>query len=308
MFSTLTNRSSRGLSLALVVFLLGALLAGCAEDVTVDETDFGQERTIDYLIAQGWIALNNGDLSGAVSAFNEAKIADASSLEAYLGLGYAFAAQNDAVNAQSSFGNVIALAPVLDLTDAYRDTVLAETYAGLAAAYLANDEYESAVEMAIAGEAIWGSWGSGMQRHRFLVPTYELADLTVVKAEAYYLLEEYDMTVSVLNTLDNTFVSSSSTILSVADEAAPVIQLETTREDGIAEADLANTNLIDVEDVVLNGRSYDIVGFDMGENTVQFRGVPVPLNGDTASIDYLYTDDFGLFLSELRDKLSELKQ
>lgn len=303
MFSTLTKKPGRGLLLVMVVFLLGALLTGCGED----DYEPGPPVTIDYLITQGWEALNGGDLDGAVTAFNQAKAADASSLEAYLGLGYAFAAQNDAVNAQSSFGNVLALAPVLDLTPAYRDTALAETYAGLAAAYLANDEYEEAVEMAIAGEALWGSWGT-MQQHRFLVPTYNLTDLTVVKAEAYYLLESYDMVVSVLNSLDNTFVSGSTIIMEVADEDAPVIQLETTRADGIAEIDLANSNLIRVDDVALNGRSYEIIDYQIGESTVEFRGVPVPLNGDTASVDYLYTTDFGLFLSELRDKLGELKQ
>ncbi|MFH0883060.1 MAG: hypothetical protein V2A56_08740 [bacterium] len=287
---------------ALLVF--GISVVGCDRNAVKPE-DFDLTETVDYMIQQGWVELQNGNPDVAVGRFSAAANADATSLEAYLGLGYAYALMNQPSVAMNNFGNVIALAPVLGY--ASDDVIFAETYAGMAAAYLAASDYTNAIKYALLGEVIWEAKPASEQVHRHL-EGFGLVDLRLICAEAYYGDEQYDQALLVVDLVAPGFISSATHILPVTGELRAVTLLQTTATDGIARVSLSHSNLIYPQSASIDGLDYAVVDYTVSGRTVMVQGTPIPAAGDSATVDYLYADDFGLFLIELRDKLQALTQ
>jgi tetratricopeptide (TPR) repeat protein len=59
--------------------------------------------------------------------------------------------------------------------------------------------------------------------------------------------------------------------------------------------------------VIDNEASYSVNNIDEGHNQFQIFGNPVFTTGQRVSVDYYYTDNFGIFLSELIDLVSTLE-
>jgi len=62
-----------------------------------------------------------------------------------------------------------------------------------------------------------------------------------------------------------------------------------------------------VTDIGGTGPSYDIMSTDAGNQQLQVFGNPVFTAGQRVSVDYYYTEDFGIFLSELIDLVSNIE-
>jgi len=294
--------SSWSILLALLI-AFGLMVVGCEEE-GVDEGDFGPPITVDYLIDQGWDAIASGDADAAITNFSNAANADAANLISYLGLGYAYAMDNQPNLALSSFGNVLALGPVVgDLAD--DAPIYAETYAGMCASYLAQDDYTDAITYALLAEAIWED--ADVQYNRYLT-SFGLSDVKVIRAESYYGLEEYGLALDLVEEISSGFIAATAEIVEVEAERSAVAVLEATHTDGIALVVLGNDNLIDVYDASIDGNDCSIVSYIVSTDSLYIQGNPIPVAGDSVDVDYLYATDYGLFLIALRDKLSELSQ
>ncbi len=288
---------------ALLVF--GFSVVGCERNA-VSKDDFTPTETIDFMLQQGWENLKAGDPEAAVDRFTAAANANATTLEAYLGLGYAYALMNQPSVAQNNFGNVLALGPVLGNEYPPDHPIYAETYAGMSAAFLAAGEYEDAVTNAKLGEAIWEKKPASQQVHRFL--DFDLTDLRLIEAEAQYGAENYYETMLILDQVTGNFISSTSSIVQITAERDAVTVLQTTATDGIANVTLSHGNLIYPQSAAINSLDYAIVDFTVAGSGIQIQGTPIPARGDSVDVDYLYATDYGLFLSAMRDKLDELSQ
>lgn len=289
---------------ALLVF--GLSVVGCDRNAVKSE-DFTPTETVDYMIQQGWENLNSGHPDVAVDYFTNAANASATSLEAYLGLGYAYALMNQPNLAQNNFGNVIALGAVLAADYPPGHAIYAETYAGMAAAFLASGDYSDAVSYAQLGEAIWESKPVSDQVHRH-IPNFGLTDLRLIEAEGEYGAEEYAKALMIIDQVTGNFIATTTSIVEVTGERKAVTLKQTTAFDGIAAVTLNHSNLIYPQSVSIDGLEYAVVNYVTAGSTIDFQGTPIPATGDSVDVDYLYATDFGLFLIAMRDKLDELTQ
>lgn len=304
------HRVFRWSAFLVVILAMGLGFAGCSHES--DDIPTGPAETVDYIIHQGWDHYNNGQYDDAIQSFQTAANASASDLEAYLGLGYSFAQRTEMTRAQQNLGNVIALATVLlddpesDLTQEYADSLMAEAYAGKAAAYLAAGDDQNAIASAALCLEIWDTFTT--PEHRW-IPGFTEDRVKLIEAEAHYGAGEYNEAMYIVDDLmNNQYISASSHILN-ASETLPVTLLQDTDDTGIASLVLQDhMNLIQPTSVAFSsGTAAEVVSFTAAGNTVLFKSIPKAQQGDTFDVDYLYADDYGQFLIELREKLQELQ-
>jgi tetratricopeptide (TPR) repeat protein len=305
---------SRTLQLALRVLTAGLLLTalivvqGC--DTESDDIPTGPAVTVDRLISMGWEYLNDGEVGDALSTFAEAANADASNLEAYLGLGYAFARSQEPISAQRNLSNVLSLGGVLladgELDQASADTLFAEACAGRASVALSTQDYQMAIDEAKAAQMYWASFT--VPKHRWL-PEFSFELVMELETRAWYGQGEYGEVMLLLDELSaETFIAdliADGTIIYVSDEVVEVTLLEETEHNGVAQLELTNINLIYPESVMKDGIEYEVVSYDITGNEVDFLANPIPVVGDEYTISYYYTEDFGQFLIALQERLNE---
>ncbi|MCB2199118.1 hypothetical protein KQI63_06905 [bacterium] len=295
---------------AFLTVLLVMMLAfvGCEEDAP---TFPNPPETVEYLITEGWNLLKAGNVDDAITTFNDAANSEATNLEAYLGLGYSYSRNNEPVRAQLNFDNVIALTAVLlvdeidPISQDYADAILAEAYAGKAAAYLAAQNYLASISNAQACEALWSV--SSAPEHRWL-ENVALEEIQLIEANAQYGAGQYNEAVLIVDDLmGGSFISGASHINSTT-ETVVVSLLQDTAVTGIAALEVSNFNLIHPVSVIGPGSiAAEVTGFDSAGNTLRFRANPLPTQGDQYTTEYLYADDFGQFLIELREAIAELE-
>jgi hypothetical protein len=296
---------------AFLIFILGigVLFAGCGDDES-DDVPTGPPVKVSSLIEEGWEAFNNGMIDEALVSFTDAANAEASNLEAYLGMGYAFSENNELERAHQSFGNVIALSAVLlssgEVTQETVDTLLAETYAGKAVAYLAGGDFTDAVTYGDMSIAIWTAMSN--PGHRW-IEGFDLTDIKLVVANAHYNGNAFNEAMLIVDDLtSNVFIASAAHIFQATETLNPDL-LETTWQTGIAQLNLVDHNyLIHPASVVdAGGLACVIETFDMAGAMIEFMANPIPEETDQYTVDYYYADDFGEFLIELRNKIDELE-
>ena len=296
---------------AFLTLLLIMLLAVAGCESESDDIPTGPAETVDYMVHQAWGYLDAGEIDNAIEEFNRAANAEATNLEAYLGLGYAYSKNNELVRAQLNFSNVIGLVDVLlldpenPITQEYADTLLAEAYAGRTAAYLAALSYQDAITNAALCIDIWSGFSD--PSHRWLEGV-NLHDVRVMKANAHYGAQEFNLCMLIVDDLmDGDFITGSDQVISNT-ETLEVTLLQDTHVNGIAALELTNYNLIhpaSIEDTA--GNVAVITGFDGAGNTIRFRANPIPAQGDQYTVVYMYAADFGLFMVELREALTDLE-
>ncbi len=296
---------------AFLIFILGfgVLFAGCGDDES-DDIPSGPAETVESLVIDGWMAFNDGEIDAALDFFTNAANAEATNLEAYLGLGYSFSETNELERAHQSFGNVIALSAVLilsgDITQLEADTLLAEAYAGKATAYLAGGFYDDAVS---SGDLAIATWTAQSDPGHRWIDGFDLTDLKLIVADAHYNASRFNQAMLIVDELDdNSFITNAVHIFSDTEVLIPDL-LETTWQTGIAQLVLVDNGYlihpISVLDAV--GGSCTIESFDMAGDMIEFMANPIPTATDSFSVNYYYSDDFGQFLIELRDKIIQLE-
>ncbi len=298
-----------------LLMLAGLVLIGCEKES--DDIPSGPAITVDRLIEEGWQHYNDNETSEAITSFSDAANADATSLEAYLGMGYAFAANAELNRALQNFGNVITLADILyeDPANSYANSLRAEAYAGMATSYLAGHEFsvdnlDDAIANAEAAIAIWSEHET--QEHRW-IEGMGIADMKFTIAEAHYVAERYHLCMYMVDELSQDLAGTSfvenAQHISATTEVVDVALLEDTWSTGQAELYVSETNLIDPYQV-LDGDDHEcqVMAFESAGSMVLFRANPVPTMDDSYTVNYYYADAYGAFLIEMRNKLDELKQ
>jgi tetratricopeptide (TPR) repeat protein len=150
----------------LLVLLLGT--PGCGGD---DDDD---GPTASEITAKGWELYEARDYAGALEKFNEAVSEDPDYTDGYVGLGWSYGKLAQKIESISNFQ--IALS---------KDAQNVDALAGIALAYLANDEYDQAIASANQALAI--------------NPAYSFAhgsnvtwrNLRIVLAESHYYKGEF---------------------------------------------------------------------------------------------------------------------
>lgn len=292
-------------------FLLAGLVlvftfAACSDD---ESDDIPVDPTVDtdLLIERGWDHLNGGDVDDAIESFSNAVSGDATSLDAYLGLGYALGYDNQGGVGMQNLSNIIALKEVLtfdaeDSTDLRKIT--AETYIGMALISLAEEEYEDAVEYAQEATEYWNE----QSVHR-KITTFSWQDLRILEAKAHVGMASYDRAMRLVEEFDNTFVGTANHVIADTDTLILSAQGITSdsRFTGSADLIMPNGYTIEVLSIVdTQSRPQYIDSWVMGGNTVTFLANPLPVAGSIYYVDYLYADDFGKFLIALHAKIEEL--
>ncbi|MBZ0263826.1 hypothetical protein K8I28_04085 [bacterium] len=223
----------------LVFMIFSGSFIGC--ETFSDDIPSDAPVTVNGLIEEGWTYYEVNNFERAVTSFNDASNAEATNLEAYLGMGYSFAQMNQLTRAQQNLGNVIALAPVLvdegGLSEAQAQVLRAEAYAGMAVAFLAAKDYENAVSRAEMCMEIDPQFS-----HRW-IEDFDDADLIILKAEAYFGVQDYANCMFALDALSGNFISNSAQ-LGTRTDTLVVTMLEDTQFTGIAELHLSITNLV----------------------------------------------------------------
>jgi len=302
-----TNKLTlRVLAAGLLITAL-VVVVGCSTES--DDIPTGPAVTVERLIEMGWDYLNAGETDDALATFQEAANAQASNLEAYLGLGYAFAQAQEPTSAQRNLGNVLSLGEVLlaigDLDPLVADTLFAEACAGRSSIALSTQDFDMAIEEAQNAQMYWADFANPMHR-RLDEFTYNM--VMEVETRAWYGLEEYGEVMVLLDVLSGgTFIDeliADGTIVYVLGEDVEVSLLEETEQSGVAELELANLNLIYPASVTKDGVEYSVVSYDITGNEVQFQANPIPVAGDVYTIDCYYAVEFGQFLIALQNELN----
>ncbi|MCB2211737.1 hypothetical protein KQI52_06455 [bacterium] len=286
------------------------MVVGCSTES--DDIPTGPAVTVDLMIERGWEYLNNGEVDNALNMFADAANAESSNLEAYLGLGYAFADSREPISAQRNLSNVLTLGAVLietgevEATDV--DALFAEACAGKASVALSTQDFEMAVEEAQAAQEYWADMAN--PTHRWL-PGFDMDSVKLLEAMAWYGQGEYGEVMVVLDDVDdNAFIpalENAGVIVEVPDEAVDVTLLQNTHLDGIAQLDLPIVNLVYPVSVMQDDITFEITGYDVTGDAVRFKGNPIPAEGDSYVVTYYYAVNYGEFLITLQEKLNELQ-
>ncbi len=225
------------LTAALIFAFIG--FPGCEKES--EDIPTGPATTVEGLVEDGWAMYVQGSFQEAVTCFNNAANAEAQNLEAYLGMGYAFAQLNELTRSLQNFDNVIGLCPVLietgEISEEDANKLRAESYAGMASAYLADREYTNAIENANTVLEMDENF-----EHRW-IEGFDDTQVTLIKAEAYFGGNYFADCMFLLDEITGNFIAQSAQVRDTT-ENIMVIQQQDTWTEGISMLELSLENLI----------------------------------------------------------------
>jgi tetratricopeptide (TPR) repeat protein len=155
------------------------------------------EPSSEDLVSDGWQDFESGNYSRAIGAFEEALDADATTAEAYSGLGWCYIRTDDLEQAQTNF-----------MAALEHDYAGKEIFAGLAAVELARQEYEQAIGYAESLLNIDPDWVFSHDDN------IDYQDLWLLVAMAYYHEGELPEVASAVEHIDPMFSITESNALS----------------------------------------------------------------------------------------------
>ena len=157
-----------------VSFLLLLLISFCGNKET------GPSKTAQDLAEEGWTyfieAISQNDYINAIEKFREALEIDAIYTDAHNGIGWSFAKLDSLNKSITSFQTCINYEPP--------DSIYKEAVAGITITYHANGNYQNSIEI---GNAIIQGWSFSRKTE------VNYSDITLVMAECYYLVGEFDL-------------------------------------------------------------------------------------------------------------------
>ncbi len=262
--------------------------------------------TAETHLQDAWNAFENGSYSAAIESFTAAKDRDALQAEAYLGLGWTLARQLSFDHAISNFRIMQAISQ--------DEAMLLDSYAGLAVCYAAMKDDENAIKQA---EKV-------LQRspsYAFSHDTYvDAKALNVIIARSYVNQMDY---LSALEIVEGRIQAGFTTellnagILFQESKESPVVvspntpvngeaTLRFTKDKGGVAVPLEIVKVLAIKSA--DGRvGYSVVSFQQGGGEVVFKGNPIPQATDVMKVDLIYAADYGLFLSQLFEKIKSLR-
>lgn len=193
--------------LALVALPL-ALTVGCSSsDDPAPPPTPPSDATV---LQRGWTAFEAADYAEAESQFRELLNRNRLLAEAHDGLGWTFARQSGADSSLTHFAAALAAgADALPIAD--------QTYAGLAFARHADQEYASCLTAAAEVSSGWVfAHGSDLDRD----------DITLLEAMAHYALGQFEDALAKVQELDSQFTADVGTVEGRAALAAKIEALQ----------------------------------------------------------------------------------
>lgn len=167
---------ARKVFLLLVVFITLLLVVGCGEE------NGPTEVTAQQLTDQGWTKFAAGDYSGASADFEAAIGLDSTYSLAYFRLGWSRLYESSAGLAQEAFKKYVSQ------TSGSNDT-----WAGLALACHAQDEFEDAIDNATQLLSSDPSWSFSAD------PSTNYLDVALVLAHSFYVTAQFQSCLDVVN-------------------------------------------------------------------------------------------------------------
>ncbi|MBC8213836.1 MAG: tetratricopeptide repeat protein [Candidatus Marinimicrobia bacterium] len=312
-----------------ILFILSAIIQFGCNPYSDDNYLYNPPDTYVNLMVEGWGAYVTGDFDIAIEAFQSAADRDATKPEPYLGLGWSYARTPNLESAKANFSKTLAFS---DFDDELGDTLLAETYAGMAYVFMAEENCESAIEYS---QNVIGLNPTFQMRYdvSINIDRLELMEL-ICNFNLHSISEAYLMAKDMGGEFTTVFqqINGQATVehidnTELTGEHKGILQevFEDVNEDCVYDSletftDANNNNLWDivnesyfliyVESVLLCSETpdsvYSVLSIDEGTNTFYFQENPIIPNEDTIIANYYYVEDYGLFLNELLAILSSL--
>lgn len=305
--------------LTMAVIFAFMMFNGCERE---GENIPGFAPTVSSHMESGWDAFEQGNYDEAVEDFNAAKLRNANCQDAYLGLGWGYARIHEYTRSVSNF--MLFLSLVEDVSDS------ADAYAGLTMTYFATPPDLTEADKIAERDSTAFEYA---RKTLSLNPDYVFSHdpritaqaLHVLIAQSYFNRKDYIKALKRINTeIDTLYIQSlidSETITQVLTDTIEAVILGETPLTGLARLDISrqvisdgDTSVVEVKLVdVLSikddylGVEYNVSSFQQGGAQVFFYGNPIPQEGDKFMVDYLYAEDYGVFLSVLLSKLQELQ-
>ena len=293
---------------ALMIFAMMSMIWGC--DHSSGDIPTAPPTDIPNLIISGWDYFENGDYESAIVDFTEASSRNALETEAYLGLGWSYVRDsqfNPAISSVFNVSSLISLGIVTDQQDI--DCYMAESYACLAGAYAGlylDDIATNAPQVITNVDAALEIDPDFVFTHD---STVNKNALLVSKADAQFILEDYDGSFNTISSIDNTLMNNTAYVELLQDVSTEVETLfDSTTVMGYGRLTISGAQFIDVTKVThatLTNSSaelipYTVAGFTSAGTEITFFGTPVPQEGDNFLVSYYNAVDYIEFLAQLR--------
>lgn len=308
----------------LFIFLL--IFNGCEEEFSDDAFLSGAPDTYVSLMEEGWELFNAGVFIGAIDRFQTAADRDATKPEPYLGLGWSYARSetHDLERAISNFQktqNFALFDPDLE------DILINESNAGLALVYYAMEDFHSCmarIEMVYAADPDFELRADPGVNMHLLMSIKNESNLQIEDITGLYLTLLDDGVIfetAFSRTGQATVIHTDSTSVYGVHEAALQEPYEDDNnncmyDDGELFTDLNGNSVWDDETDALKlihvisatscGQELALTIRDTYEGTDSFKfwNNPVLDDGATISLTYVYAENYGSFIDELIENLS----
>lgn len=299
-------KTQKFLLVAMAALLI--VVAGCSKEDEYNPS--GAPISVTQQIGDGWNDYLAGNYSSALSRFEDAAARDATSLESYLGIGWASYQLQEYDQARGNFNNVIALAELPDLgfSAAMAETLMVEATAGLGSVQYANDDPTSALTLA---REVLTRMPTFRFRHDHAI---DWRRMRLLEAEACISLNKYSDALIAVTHLDSSLYNDR-TLLPIVTRPLTVIQLDSlsTRfgQYGLTIPDPSLVLVVSVVDTTryLDGSPVPIPLYSMVEGGSSFvvQANPQPAIGFQYRTTYLRTGDYAQFLGRLGALIQQLR-
>lgn len=303
--------------IAVTLMIFAAMIVICGCDHESGDIPTSAPTDVPTLIIAGWDYFENGNYDSAIENFAEAASRNALETEAYLGLGWSYLRDSQFAPAISNVFNVSSLIGLGVVTDQQEiDRYMAESHACLAGAYsglypediaLNAQQVVTNVDLALSYDPnFFFSHDS----------TVNSTALQVNKADAQFVLEDYDGAFYTISSIDNSLMIDPAYVQLFSDVAIEVETLfDSTTVMGYGRLTVPDAQFIDVTAVshatLTNSAGdplpYFVEGFTTAGTQTTFYGTPVPQDGDTFLVSYYNAVDYILFMAELRGLIDQYR-
>ena len=272
---------------------------------------------IPTLIIAGWDHFENGNYDAAIENFGEAASRNALETEAYLGLGWSYLRDSQFAYAISNVFNVSSLIGLGIVTDPLEiDRYMAESYACLAGAYAGlylDDIAVNAPQVINNVELALGIDPDFVFSHD---ATVDHIALLVTKADAQFVLEDYDDAFYTISSIDSSLINDPAYVQLFPDVAVEVETLfDSTTVMGYGRLTVPDAQFIAVTNITHatltnsfgDPLPYFVEGFINAGNQVTFYGTPVPQDDDIFLVSYYNAVDYVIFIAQLRGLIDQYR-
>lgn len=273
-------------------------------------------QTTSSHIINGWSYYTNGNYEAALDEFIAAKNRDAVNEEAYNGLGWTYAKLHDYDESISHF--------LLLLSITNTNTMKADIFAGLVMTYGSMQMSTANQSERIDAEQYIIDYTDSLIQYDANY-TFERDDhvnintIRAMIAQSYFNTQDFLAALEYIEQYLDTSLRQdlkNNSIVEVRDDTLEAVVVSATWITGNAtlnvvfRADDGSDKGAQIVDVISirhadTLREYTIVDFIQGGNSVTFIGNPLPQEEDQFIIQYEHADDYGIFMYNLLDVISQ---